>query len=244
MNPVFFKSPIEFRAWLRKNCGLATELWVGFYKISSVNKGIRYAEALDEALCYGWIDAVRKKIDKNRWTIRFTPRKSPSIWSVVNIKHVKRLIKLGRMKPSGLQAFHRRDKEKSKIYSYEVRERPLEPKYAKRFKADAKAWEYFCSQVPSYQKVARWWIISRFLKNLKSNACHSELVSESIQFQTLKHLPACLDRCRQAGVQGDERLVFPHPLRAKRHETRIRRLDSLIEASRNRQKLNQFLSKK
>ena len=191
MNPVFFKTSVEFRAWLRNNHSRATELWVGFYKTSSSNKGIMYPEALDEALCYGWIDAVRKNVDDNRWTIRFTPRKPTSIWSVVNIKHVKRLIRLGRMKPPGLQAFHRRDKEKSKIYSYEVRDRPLEPKYAKRFKADPRAWKYFCSQAPSYQKVARRWIIA-----------------------------------------------------AKQEETRMRRLDFLLEASRTGQKLDQFLSKK
>ncbi len=191
MMHVFFKSPIEFRAWLRKNHDRATELWIGFYKLSSGKEGITYTDALDEALCYGWIDAVRKNIDKDRWTIRITPRKPRSAWSLINIKHVKRLIKSGQMKPPGLEVFQRRDKKKSKIYSYEARNRPLEPQYRKRFKVDKKAWEFFQLQAPSYQKVARWWIIS-----------------------------------------------------AKKEETRIRRVDALIEASRLKQRLDQFLSKK
>jgi uncharacterized protein YdeI (YjbR/CyaY-like superfamily) len=118
MKQTSFQTPSEFRSWLEKHHDRSTELWVGFYKASAETKGITYAEALDEALCFGWNDAVRKSIDKNRWTIRFTPRKPASVWSIVNIKHVKRLTKAGRMKPAGLAAFQRRDKERSKIYSY------------------------------------------------------------------------------------------------------------------------------
>ena len=143
MKHTFFISPSDFRAWLQKNHDRAEEMWVGFYKYSAGTKGITYAEALDEALCFGWIDAVRKSIDKNRWTIRFTPRKPTSVWSLVNIKHVKRLTKAGRMKPAGLSAFRRRDKERSKVYSYEVQNAPLGAVHKKLFKANKKAWDYY-----------------------------------------------------------------------------------------------------
>ena len=156
MKPHFFRSPVEFRTWLARNHALAPELWVGFYKASAGKKGITYAEALDEALCYGWIDAVRKSLDAKRWTIRFTPRKPTSIWSVINIGHVKRLTKSARMKPPGLNAFTRRDKKKSRIYSYEAKNAPFDPAHEKLFKANRKAWNFFRAQSPSYQKVARW----------------------------------------------------------------------------------------
>jgi uncharacterized protein YdeI (YjbR/CyaY-like superfamily) len=159
MKPTFFTSSSEFRAWLTKNHASSREFLVGFFKTSSARKGMTYAEALDEALCFGWIDGVRKNIDSERWSIRFSPRKPGSIWSLVNVAHVRRLTKSGKMSPAGLDVYRRRDKEKSKIYSYEVRSRPLAPKHEKKFKANRKAWNYFVGQALSYQRVARWWII-------------------------------------------------------------------------------------
>lgn len=155
----YFKSPSLFRAWLTKNHATKQAVLVGFYKTSSNKQGITYAEALDEALCFGWIDGVRKNVDEDRWSIRFSPRKPSSIWSVVNIGHVRRLTKLGRMAPAGLEVFRKRDKKKSKIYSYEAKNRPLAPEHEAQFKLNKKAWTFFCEQTPSYQKVARWWII-------------------------------------------------------------------------------------
>ncbi len=131
---------------------------VGFYKTSASRKGISYAEALDEALCFGWIDGVRKNIDDERWSIRFSPRKPRSIWSLINIRHVRRLEKSGRMAPAGREVFRTRDKKKSQIYSYENRYKPFEQRYAKKFKSHKRAWEFFISQSTSYQRVCRWWI--------------------------------------------------------------------------------------
>ncbi|HTP12207.1 MAG TPA: YdeI/OmpD-associated family protein [Bacteroidota bacterium] len=159
MKPTFFASGAEFRKWLLKNHKSAQAMLVGFYKTSSGRNGISYAQALDEALCFGWIDGVRKNIDDERWSIRFSPRKPGSIWSLINIGHVRRLMKAGKMSPVGLEVFQNRDKAKSRIYSYEVRNRPLAPRYAKKFRANRKAWQFFVTQTPSYQRTARWWII-------------------------------------------------------------------------------------
>ena len=158
MKPAFFKTPQEFHSWLEQHHAIAREFLVGFHKTEFGKKGITYPEALDEALCYGWIDGIRKNFNETSYTIRFTPRKPTSIWSVVNIGHVRRLTKLGKMKPVGLKVFRERDKKKSRIYSFENRNKPLEAKHAALFKKNRSAWKFFQSQAPSYQKMARWWI--------------------------------------------------------------------------------------
>lgn len=158
MNPIFFESPSELRDWLEENHGTAQELWVGFYKKGAAKTGITYKEALDEALCYGWIDGVRKSVDEDRYTNRFSPRKPKSNWSAVNIKRVGELKALGRMKPSGLREFERRDP--SRDYSYETNVRELDAALEKQFRANRKAWDFFDSQPPSYQRLARFWIMS------------------------------------------------------------------------------------
>ncbi len=158
MKPRFFDSASTFRAWLKKNHLSAQELLAGFHKTASGRKGISYSEALDEALCFGWIDGVRKNIDSKRWSIRFSPRKPGSIWSLVNIGHVRRLTRAGKMSAAGLAVFRNRDRKKSQIYSYENRNKPFEPQYAKKFKSNKKAWDFFVAQTPSYQRVCRWWI--------------------------------------------------------------------------------------
>src|ERR1700754_1626634 len=121
MKPTFFKSQEEFRAWLEKNHGQVTELWVGLQKTGSSDKGLNYKQALDEALCFGWIDGVRKSIDESRYTIRFTPRKRGSVWSSVNNKRAEVLITQGLMRPAELKAYQARKENKSGIYSYEQR---------------------------------------------------------------------------------------------------------------------------
>ena len=160
MNPVFLDSPAAFRQWLEKNHATATELWIGFYKKGSGKAGLTYAEALDEALCFGWIDAVRKSLGETSYTIRFTPRKQGSIWSNVNIQHVERLTAAGRMQPPGIKAFEARDPGKSGIYLYENEARELSADLAERFKADSKAWEFFQAQAPSYQRTIKGWIMA------------------------------------------------------------------------------------
>ena len=160
MDITFFQSPSEFRTWLEEHHNSSSELWVGFHKKSSGKPSITWPEAVDEALCFGWIDGVRKSIDESSYTIRFTPRKPRSNWSSVNIQRVGELTELGRMQPAGLKAFHERDEEKSKQYSYERATRKLDGIYEEQFRANTKAWEFFQAQPPSYQKVASWWVIS------------------------------------------------------------------------------------
>jgi uncharacterized protein YdeI (YjbR/CyaY-like superfamily) len=156
----FFKSSIEFRKWLEKNHAEAPELWVGFYKIDSNIKSITYQEAVDQALCFGWIDGIKKKVDQISYTHRFTPRKSKSNWSSTNIKRVGELSKLGLMHPSSIKVFNQRDKKKIKQYSYERKTLTLDKSFIQMFKTHVNAWSFFQSQSPSYQKLATFWVMS------------------------------------------------------------------------------------
>lgn len=160
MDLKYFKSSSEFRKWLEKNHSKAAELWVGFYKINSNLKGISYKEAVDQALCFGWIDGIKKKVDELSYTHRFTPRKSKSNWSTSNIKRVGELSKSGLMHPSGITVFNQRDKEKIKQYSYERKTETLDKSYEELFKTNSNAWTFFQSQPPSYQKVAILWVMT------------------------------------------------------------------------------------
>jgi uncharacterized protein YdeI (YjbR/CyaY-like superfamily) len=158
--PRFFDSAADFRAWLEEHHRKSPELLLGFHKTSSAKKGITYQEALDEALCFGWIDGVRRSLDDTRYTIRFTPRKPRSNWSLVNIKRVRELITAGRMTATGLDVFEQRDERKSQLYSYEPRSRPLDAVCERRFKAKRKAWSFFQSQAPWYRRTTSWWVMS------------------------------------------------------------------------------------
>lgn len=160
MNPIFFKTQSEFRDWLDKNHMKETELFVGFYKEGSGKPSMTWPQSVDEALCYGWIDGIRKSIDSESYCIRFTPRKPTSIWSAVNIKKVEELISKGLMQPFGLVAFSKRKDEKSKIYSFENDPIKLADNFEKQFKSNKKAWAFFTSQASSYQKTAIHWIMS------------------------------------------------------------------------------------
>ena len=153
MQPKFFTSPEKFREWLERNHDSATELLIGFHKKSSGKKSVTYAEALDEALCFGWIDGVRKNLNETSYTIRFTPRKPTSIWSNVNVKHVERLQKEGRMHRAGIDAYERRSPERTGIYSFENRPRELSPEYEKIFRQNKAAWKFFQEQPPGYKRL-------------------------------------------------------------------------------------------
>ncbi|MEW5848305.1 MAG: YdeI/OmpD-associated family protein [Myxococcota bacterium] len=159
MTPTFFTTASELRAWLTRNHVKATEILLGFYKVSSGKTGITYQEALDEALCFGWIDGVRKSLGDESYTIRFTPRKPRSIWSAVNIKRMNMLIELGRVKPEGLAAFSRKDESAGTRYSYE-QNRALSADDEKQLRANKKAWAFFSAQPPGYRKTASWWVMS------------------------------------------------------------------------------------
>jgi uncharacterized protein YdeI (YjbR/CyaY-like superfamily) len=154
-----FKSSAEFREWLVTNHDRVPELWLGFYNQRTSKKSITYREALDEALCFGWIDGVRKSIDETTYKQRFTPRKPKSYWSAVNINRVGELAKLGRVAPSGGKAFERRTSDSGR-YSFESRPKKLPLAYQKQFKANPAAWEFFQAQAPWYQRTARFWVVS------------------------------------------------------------------------------------
>jgi uncharacterized protein YdeI (YjbR/CyaY-like superfamily) len=160
MEPKFFSKPSAFRNWLEKNHNRKTELLVGFYKVGSGNPNMTWSQSVDEALCFGWIDGVRTSIDKDRYQIRFTPRKPTSIWSAVNIKKVEALTKQGLMHTAGLASFEKRTENRSKIYSFEKEEVKLSLSFIKQFKANKKAWIYFQSLAPSYKKVSTHWVMS------------------------------------------------------------------------------------
>jgi uncharacterized protein YdeI (YjbR/CyaY-like superfamily) len=187
--PRFFRSPAEFRKWLEKNHDRESELLVGFYKKSSGKRGITYEEALDQALCFGWIDGVRRSVDDERSTIRFTPRRQKSNWSLKNIRRVDELTELGRMAPPGIAAFERRDPSDAGTYSFEQANPRFDQRLERRFRRNRGAWRFWEAQPPGYRKAATWWVVS-----------------------------------------------------AKREETRLRRLQTLIEDSANGRRLAQVTS--
>jgi uncharacterized protein YdeI (YjbR/CyaY-like superfamily) len=156
----FFNSSSDFRTWLEINHEDGDDLTLGFYKKNSGKKGLSYADALDEALCFGWIDGLRKNLDDISYSIRFTQRKKKSVWSLVNLRHVDRLKKCGRMMPAGLHIHSVRDPAKAGIYAFENSSRKLAVDEERRFKLEKKAWDFFQKQAPSYQRTAIWWIVN------------------------------------------------------------------------------------
>ncbi len=161
LKPRFFPSLAEWRAWLEKNHAESEELWVGLYKRDSGKPSITWPEAVDGALCFGWIDGVRKSIDEISYMIRFTPRKPRSTWSAINIKRAGELSKLKLMHPAGLAAFAKRDGDRSAIYAYEQRKTAkLPPAFEKKFREHADGWKFFQSQPPWYRRTSTYWVIS------------------------------------------------------------------------------------
>lgn len=160
MKPTFFRSPVELRAWFERNHATAQELHVGFYKVGSGEPSITWPQSVDEALCFGWIDGIRRSLDDQSYTIRFSPRKLGSTWSAVNIRRAKALIDRGLMRPAGLKAFEARRENRSGIYSYEQRVVDLQEPYNSLLKQNEAAWQFFQMQPPSYRKAVSWWIIS------------------------------------------------------------------------------------
>ena len=158
--PRFFTSAAEFRGWLERYHGAERELLVGFYKTGSGKPSITWPESVDAALCFGWIDGIRKRLDDVSYTIRFTPRKRGSTWSSINIKRARALVRDGLMSPAGMKAFEARRENKSGIYSYEHRPRVLVEPYAAMLARNTRARAFFESQAPSYRRAATWWVIS------------------------------------------------------------------------------------
>ena len=185
MRPKFFKTPASFRRWLEANHDSAPELLVGFYKKHTGKPSIDWNESVDQALCFGWIDGIRRRIDEDAYQIRFTPRKPGSVWSEKNTRRVAELQREGAMHPSGLEVFEARDKAKSDRYARQREIVELGTTYDKAFKKNKKAYAFFRDQAPSYQRAVCAWVMS-----------------------------------------------------AKKEETRQQRLATLIERSKNGQRLN------
>lgn len=160
MTPEFFPTQIDFRKWLEENHDKETEFLVGFHKVGSSKPSMTWSQSVDEALCFGWIDGVRKSIDGESCCIRFTPRKPKSVWSAVNIAKVEELTKQGLMKPAGLTAFAKREENKSKIYAYKTADVRLSADFELKFKAEEKAWTFFENQANRYRKQAVHWVMS------------------------------------------------------------------------------------
>jgi uncharacterized protein YdeI (YjbR/CyaY-like superfamily) len=160
MTPAFFTSREKFRAWLEKHHATKTELWIGFYKAASGRASVSYKQAVDEALCFGWIDGVRKRVDEEVYVQRFSPRRAASYWSAINTTRAQKLIEEKRMAPAGLLAFERRDANATARYSFERDEASFSPAQLKAFRSNRAAWEFFHSQPPYYRRVATSWVVS------------------------------------------------------------------------------------
>jgi len=159
-NIVYFPNPAAFRTWLQKHHAVESQLWVGFSRKGSGTPSLTWQESVDEALCFGWIDGIRKRIDEGRYTIRFTPRKPTSNWSAINLARVKALTKQGLMRPAGLAAYAKRDEKRSAIYSYENRPKALAPQYEKELRRNARAAAFFDALPPAFRKLMAYWVMS------------------------------------------------------------------------------------
>ncbi len=160
MKPTFFPTPAKFRAWFERNHLRKDELWVGYYKKASRRKSITWPESVDQALCFGWIDGIRKSLDDESYVIRFTPRRKKSNWSTVNIRRIGELIQLNLVHESGLAAFNRRPDNAAVRYAYEQGKVALDKASEKKIRANKKAWAFFESLAPSYKKPSIWWVMS------------------------------------------------------------------------------------
>lgn len=160
MNPKFFSTQEDFRRWLEENHETETEVIVGYYNVKSGKGGMTWSESVDQALCFGWIDGVRRKVDEESYCNRFTPRKANSNWSAVNIAKVAELMQKGLMKPAGITAFEKRKDEKSAVYAYENELKKFSETFEKLFRANEKAWEFFEKQANWYKKQMINWVMT------------------------------------------------------------------------------------
>ena len=182
----FFKTETAFRRWLEANHDRESELWVGYYKKASGKGGLTYREAVDQALCFGWIDGLTKSIDDDTYRQRFTPRKKNSTWSAVNIRRVGELKELGLMQPAGLRAFEERDPTKTGLYSFE-NSPEFEKSQEKTFRANKEAWDFFQAQPPGYKRSATWWVVSAKREETKQRRL-AQLIEDSAAGRRIKQL--------------------------------------------------------
>jgi len=169
MNPIFFENQLAFRNWLEKNYKTTTEIIVGFYKVNSGKSSMTWSESVDQALCFGWIDSIRRSIDTESYCIRFTPRNPKSIWSDVNIKKVESLLSKGLMLPEGIELFRNRKGNNSSLYSYENKPVELPLEFKTLFESNKTAFEYFCKQSDSYKRTAYFWVLTPKLEKTRKS---------------------------------------------------------------------------
>jgi uncharacterized protein YdeI (YjbR/CyaY-like superfamily) len=189
----FFATPAAWCKWLEKNHESAADLWVGFYKRGTGKPSITWPESVDEALCFGWIDAVRKNIDTESYTIRFTRRKESSVWSNINMRRVEALRAEGRMHPAGEAAFAARKPNKSGIYAYEQRPAELPEPWLGLLKKNKPAWKFFAAQAPWYRRNASWWVISAKREETRQKR-FAQLAEDSAGGQWIRHLRRTTER--------------------------------------------------
>jgi uncharacterized protein YdeI (YjbR/CyaY-like superfamily) len=186
--PRFFAAPAELGAWLAEHHATARELWVGFHKVATGRPSLTWPESVDEALCWGWIDGVRKSLGAESYVIRFTPRKAGSIWSAVNIRRMGELIAADRVAPAGMAAFAARTADKSAIYAYEQRQSAtLDAEAEARFRAQPGAWELFCALPAWYRRTATYWVVSAKKPETRERRL-AELISRSAAGLPIKEL--------------------------------------------------------
>jgi uncharacterized protein YdeI (YjbR/CyaY-like superfamily) len=190
----FFSTPAKWRAWLKANHAKKAELWVGFYKKGSGKPSITWPESVDQALCFGWIDGLRKSINDESYMIRFTPRKPTSVWSGINIRRVAELEGEGQMTEAGREAFAARRENRSGIYSYEQRTEKLDAKFEKEIRANPAAWKFWRAQTPSYRKTVGWWLVSAKQEETRLRRL-ARLIEDSANGRTLPQYTA--DRYRK-----------------------------------------------
>lgn len=187
MRPRLFRTAAEFRSWLEGHHASAREIWLRLRRMEAPGRGVTYSEALDLALCFGWIDGVRRSLDDWSFAVRFSPRQPRSIWSKVNLRRFEQLVRSGLVAPAGRQAFRQRDPARSGLYSFESRPRDLPPAYSRLFRSRPAAWSYFAAQPPSYRRTAIFWVVSAKLEPTRRRRL-AELIADSSQSRRLKML--------------------------------------------------------
>jgi len=185
--PRYFSNPAQLRQWFERHHADADELLLGYHKRATGRPSVTWPESVDEALCFGWIDGVRRSVDDDRYTIRFTPRRARSIWSKKNLARMEELIAAGHVHPAGLRAYETRDHERTNQYSFEQEHTAFDADQEREFRANKKAWEFFSQQPPSYRKPATWWVTSAKRADTKARRL-ATLIDDSAHGRRIKHL--------------------------------------------------------
>ncbi len=187
MKPIFFASPAKFRAWLEANHASKTEVLIGFHKKATGRPTLTWSESVEQALCYGWIDGVRRSAGPDSYTIRFTPRKASSIWSNINVAKMKELTALGLVRPAGRDAFQRRAPDKTGVYSFEAEPQTLPQNFEAKLRANEKAWAWFKIQPPGYRKTATHWVMGAKKEDTRRSRLEA-LIADSAAGRKIKPL--------------------------------------------------------